>query len=55
MPFKSETQRRLFYAAAKGKATKGPSQATAQKFIADSGNTAGKLPLRVGKKARDTY
>jgi len=51
MPFKSEAQRRLFYAAASGKAVKGPSQAVAQKFISDSGHQKGKLPERLGQLA----
>jgi len=51
MPFKSEAQRRLFYSAAAGKATKGPSQAVAKKFISDSGSQKGKLPERLGKLA----
>lgn len=48
MPFKSEAQRRLFYAAASGHARGGPSQAVAQKFIADSGHQTGSLPEHVG-------
>jgi hypothetical protein len=52
MPFKSEAQRGLFYAAAKGKAKKGPSKAVAKKFIADSGHQSGALPERLGKLAR---
>jgi hypothetical protein len=51
-PFKSESQRRLFYAAAAGRATKGPSQAVAKKFIADSGHEGGKLPERLGELAK---
>lgn len=51
MPFKSESQRRLFYAAAAGKARNGPPQAVARKFIADSGNQKGSLPERLGKLA----
>lgn len=52
MPFKSESQRRLFYSAAAGKAKKGPSQSVAKKFIADSGDQKGKLPERLGKLAK---
>lgn len=52
MPFRSEAQRRLFYAAASGKAKKGPSQSVAKKFIADSGDQSGRLPERLGKLAR---
>lgn len=52
MPFKSEAQRRLFYAAAKGKAKKGPSASVAKKFIADAGHQKGKLPERLGKLAK---
>lgn len=51
MPFKSEAQRGLFYAAAAGKARKkGLSQATAKKAL--SHDTGGKLPERLGTLAR---
>jgi len=52
MPFKSEAQRRLFYSAAAGKAKKGPSQAVAKKFIADSSEQKGKLPERLSQLAK---
>jgi hypothetical protein len=52
MPFKSEAQRRLFYAAASGHARSGPSQSVAKKFIADSGDSSGKLPERLHTLAR---
>lgn len=47
MPFKSEAQRRLFYAAASGHARGGPSPEVAKKFIADSGHQSGSLPEHV--------
>lgn len=52
MPFKSESQRRLFYAAASGKLrnNKGPSPSVARKFISDSSReVTGKLPYHVKK------
>jgi hypothetical protein len=54
MPFKSESQRRLFYAAAAGKARKGPSPAVAKKFIADAGQSKrSSLPERVRARKRE--
>lgn len=50
MPFKSEAQRRLFYAAASGKARNGPSPEVAKKFIADAGHQ-GKLPEKLSQLA----
>lgn len=47
MPFLSPSQRRLFFAKAAGAGyAKGPSQAVAQKFIRDSGETLPKKPTR---------
>ena len=56
MPFKSEAQRRLFYAAASGKKTKakGLSKEEAKKFIAHSGEQKG-LVKKVQKKLNKTY
>jgi len=46
MPFKSQKQAKLFYAAAHGGLTgEGPSKEVAQKFISDTGHQkVGKLP-----------
>lgn len=53
MPFKSDAQRRLMYAAAEGKSDQVPAK-VAQKFIADSGQTPPKrkavLRRKKGKK-----
>lgn len=56
MPFKSEAQRRLFYAAASGKKTKakGLSQAEAKKFIKHSGHQKN-LEERVQKRLDKTF
>jgi len=56
MPFKSQAQRRLFYAAASGKETKaeGLSQSEAKKFIKDSGQQKG-LERRVQKRLDRTF
>ena len=50
MPFKSQAQRRLFYAAANKKGgVDDLSQSTAKKFIADSKDSPRKLPERFSK------
>jgi len=56
MPFESQAQRRLFYAAASGKKTKvkGLSQAEAKKFIEHSGHQK-HLIEKVQKRLNKTF
>lgn len=53
MPFQSEAQRKLFFAAAQEKAKNGPAPEVAKKFIEDSYGQLSEAKNRVRKRAKE--